>query len=476
MSELEHLMQQLMERRISRRHFMARAAGLGLTLPAVSTLAALCAPAPATPAAVAPTPTAPRATPTEAAPGKVSALVFAHFAEVPKQFVGAFSERSGIDVTMEEVVADNHRDKILSAHRVGSSPWDTLPLWASVGNEIAHNGWLEDLTDRVEAMFRPVLDDVMGGWSVFDATRFEGRIYGVPTALGGHILHWNAALLEERGVNPERPLSWYKERNSIEEFVEFAKATTFEKDGVPHWGFAENWGDQINYPFTSYLQMFGGRLFDLEQNQPYGEPTFDREPGVDALQFMVDLMHTHKVIDPASLTYNWVFDVTPGYFDGRTAFLSTWAFVNLIANIPGETKIAGHAKVAPNFGAETTATTDGTEYHAISALAPNGADAAWQFLSFLADKEVQDWQAKNTGWGTHFVSIANDPEVQEKVPYLWAVAESWRFPHSMSFTPDYNAAMEILRAELQSAIRQEKRPDAALQEAANRIRDVRKTY
>lgn len=480
--KFQHLVNDLRLGRLSRREFIKRAAALGLTVPMAALLDA-CAPAPTpTPApGVTPSPTAvPTPTPVPPTPTPVpkviDALIFSHYAECVRYAQGLFEEETGIKMNIEEVVAADHRDKLISTHRTGSSDWDILPQWASVVKEMAHNGWLMDLTDLITADFGPYIEDMIGGWRIFSPAKLVDRIYAFPTAAGGPCMMWNKALLEEAGLDPEKPLTWHNTPWSINEWVEYMKACTFEKDGVQYYGSLDNWGDQFDYVYTAYIQMFGGEILDLTQNPPWGEPVLNEEPGVEALQFMVDLLHKHKCVDPASMAANWCMDIMPPFFDGRIAFISSWLFIYAVANMPEESKIVGQVGVAPNPAAVTSATSDGTEYHAVSAYAPNGLENAWEFLRFLGSYPIQYDLVTKFKWEVLYDSLMTNPDVVKGKPQNWAATESFKYPHEMWFTPDYNAWVEIMRAEGHKALRLEKTPKEALDAAAEGIRALRATY
>ncbi|MCE7980875.1 MAG: extracellular solute-binding protein [Caldilinea sp. CFX5] len=446
--------------RLDRRRFLKLAALTGLGLSSARYLTG-CAPV------------QPGQAPAAGAVDLLNVALFSHDSEIQRAKGPAFTEATGIKLEFEDVVADSHRDKIISAHRAGSSPWDTVPLWASVVQEMADRGWLVDLTDLVAAGLGAQADDLVSGSSLFAAATYKDRIYAIPDKVGGPILQWNKALLSERGLDPEQPATWHSTKNSIDEFVGWAKELTYEKDGVQYWGYADNWGNQVGLTFHMLIQMYGGNSFDLSQNQPFGEPTMNSEEGVAALQWMVDLLNTHKCIDPASLTYNWVFDFTPGYLGGRTGFIITWPFVTHVAQDKEQSQIVDQNGFAPNFAAETSATVEGTEFQAISAYAPHGADAAWQWLEHATSKEMMRKQGLESGWAPIYKSLLNDPEITAKMFEGPVIAQSLDYPRQGYFTPDATQWDEILRNELHAALRLEKQPKEALDAAVEGIKAMR---
>lgn len=456
--KVQSLVADLQLGRISRRAFIKRALILGLSLPAATALLEACAPA---------------ATPTPAKPDKLNVLLFSHDADIQQAKGPAFEEKQGFPAEFEIVVADDHRDKLISAHRAGASSWDTLPLWATVAMEMADRGWLVDLTPYLEETLLKVTDDLVEGELLFAAATYKGKIYAVPDKVGGPILQWSNEILEKRGLDPERPSDWHKTPYSIDEFVEWAKECTFEEGGVQYWGFADQWGEQVSGTFTTLTQMFGGDAFDMTKNEPYGEPIMNCEEGVTALQWMVDLLHTHKCIDPASITYDWVFDFTPGYLGGRTAFIITWPFVTHVAQDPEQSAIVDKNGFAPNFAAETSATWEGTEFQAISAYAPHGPDAAWLWLEHMSSYEMMKLQGLESGWAPIYKSLLSDPEITKAMFEGPVIAQSLDYPHQGYFTPDSTQWDEILRGHIHAALRQEVSPKEALDAAVEDIKAMR---
>jgi multiple sugar transport system substrate-binding protein len=405
-------------------------------------------------------------------PASIRILEFNHYEDQPKSFIADFEAKTGVKVEMESITAKDTRDKLLTAHRAGSSAWDVVPLWATVTKEMAHRKWLVDITDRCKDYFGKVEDDLPGGWDgFFEPAMLSGRIYAVPDKIGGPILMWNKKILKDRGLDPERPYEWYKIPNSIDEFVEYAKACTFVENGVEHWGYVDQWGYEANVEFDIFLQMFGGKLLDLTKNPPWGEPLMNSAECVAALQWMVDLMNKHKAVDPASPTYNWCFDQFPPFFTGRVAFTITWPFGYGLAEDPTQSKIAGNTAFALNFAKKTTATTDGSEFEGVSVYAPHGIDWGWEWLKHKTSKEMMAKQNQSAWMSIYASQIAESP-----LPFAKTVLESWKYPHSGFFAADNEALIGIIDDEIHAALRMDKKSQDAMDSCVGRINDLRKTY
>ena len=397
--------------------------------------------------------------------GPLSVGVFSHFEELDRTLTASYPA----EITFEPMVADNHRDQIVSALRAGSSPWDVIPLWSFLTPDMAHRGWLADLTDRVREEFGEDFSDIVGGKGPFMNGFYNGKIYGVPVDVGGTILHWNKQLMTERGLDPEAPNTWHEEPGSINDFVEYAKALTFEKDGVPHWGFSDNWGEQAAISFNTFIQMHGGECMDLSGGDAFGRISFNDDPGVEALQFMVDLLHKHKVVDPASVTYNWVFDILPGYLDGRVGFLKTWPFVAAVAQDTTQSKVPGLVGFAPNFSAVTSATSQDPHFVAIPATAPAGVDAAWDYIKNRLSLPVQRQQAEAGSWAPIYSELYQEPAIRELFTTGDVIVKSLEYPSAVSATPDLQEWRSTLNAAISRALTLQLSPAEALNQAAEQV-------
>jgi len=410
----------------------------------------------------------------EKRPKEVRVAVFSHYEDVPRKVMAPYFEpRFGVPVVFETVVAAESRDKYIAAHRAGTSPYDSLELWATTVQEMADRGWLVDLTDWVNRMFGPDRGAIADVW---EAATYKGRIYAVPDKIGCPILQWNKELLKEAGLDPERPYEWWKTKNSINEFVEYAKATTYEKGGVQYWGYVDQWGYEVVVQYSIFAQMFGGKLMDTTKNQPWGEPAMNQQPAVEALQWMVDLLHKHKCIDPASLTYNWVFDFLPGYLQGNVAMVITWPFVTHVSENPEQSKIVGKTGFAPNFAKETTASVDGTEFFGVSKFAPNGIEAGLLWLEHVTSFDMQRRQGLHGVWAPIYKSLLTDPDITKTMYEAPVIRTSYEYPHSNFWTPDWERWTDILRKEIHAALRLEKTPQQAMDDAARRIKEEREAY
>jgi multiple sugar transport system substrate-binding protein len=433
--------------RHSRREILKRGATFGAGMGAASAMAALPV----------------RRAAAQGAPPNL--LIGSHMDPI-KQLITMYAEERGIAADVEEITSPDLQNKLTSAFLARRAPWDATFLTADIIASLASNDWLQSVDGFVAENVRDggqgtLLENGMG------AALFDGQAYGVPWAMGGPILHWNKRMLEEFGFDPEAPATWYETPNSWNTLVEWATTMTGERDGQPVYGFTDAWaGDHVLFLFGSLLQANGGRWLDDDL-----QPVMNSEQGVAALQFISDLLHVYKCIDPACITYTWVFDASPAYFDGNRGFFMSWPFVGGVANDPEGSKIAGQSGFAPNPALETTATVDGSEFFGIPAFTDN-EEAAYDFLQYVVSTEGMRVVAEG-GWAGIYSDVMQEPDILEQFPFYAAVATSYEYPVDGGWSPDRTTWTQLLQAQIHETLAQKKTPQAALDDAVKQIIESR---
>lgn len=388
--------------------------------------------------------------------GSLTVLIGSHMDPV-REIAKLYKEKYDVQPKLEEVTTPDLRSKVTTTFLSRSSPWDSVFVTAELAPELAEKEWLVragELIERVRGEGE-IMERALG------AVTYEGTVYAVPWTIGCPILHWNKQLLSDAGLDPEAPVDWHKTENSWDTLVEYAKKTTDAERDI--YGYTDAWaGTHVLYTWGSLLQMHGGTFFDDE-----GQPAMNSEAGIAATEKMVDLLHTHKVVDPAVTTYTWVFDASPGFLNGSRAFFITWPFISSLANTPEESKIAGKNGFAPNPAIETSASVDGSEFFAVPTFAEND-DEAWRFIELVSSREGQRIAAEG-GWAPMYAELLEDEELLKTFPVYTAVRQSYEYPVDGGWTPDRPMWTKILSDEIAQALGQEKSPKEAMQGAVTKI-------
>ncbi|HZW02810.1 MAG TPA: substrate-binding domain-containing protein [Anaerolineaceae bacterium] len=307
-------------------------------------------------------------------------------------------------------------------------------------HDIMYNcGWAPEFADYLLDFVDDLPADLVADLpaSSFSTVTWGGKRLGVIFTLSLMTLFYNTEHLSAIGIT-EPPKTW-------DELKGYAKELTGggRYGWVLNYGAPEGIGGVASY-WMIFLQQAGGKVYDEN-----GNPVFNNEAGVDALQFMMDLMES---TDPGAISYVGINDATNVFSSGQASMMMNWPFMWTPANDPATSAIAGKvgSAILP-AGAAGSASIDGTDAYTISKLSPN-PDLARNLIEFYLDKEVQKRQVLDTGWLPIRMSVLNDPEVQEKAPNAAVILEQAKYPYDSFVTPDYNAITTAIGVEIQKAL------------------------
>ena len=121
---------------------------------------------------------------------------------------------------------------------------------------------------------------------------WDGGIYALPRDYGNQNLCYNLDLLEAEGITPP-PVDWEENDFTFDVFLDMCKALT-KKVGnkTEQWGFLVNRGWR---PWASWVYNNGASVVSKDARGVATGITLAEPQGVEALQFLQDLMYTHEV-------------------------------------------------------------------------------------------------------------------------------------------------------------------------------------
>ncbi|CAH1689872.1 Extracellular solute-binding protein [Hyphomicrobiales bacterium] len=233
-----------------------------------------------------------------------------------------------------------------------------------------------------------------------DQVTQDGKLKALPIRHATTALHYNAALLAEKGIQ-QAPASF-------EDLVKTAKALS--ERGAGRYGLSidgTNAGGTFNV-----LMAYGATLTDAK-----GQVSADAEALTRAFQALADLYAAGAL--PSNFTAMGIDQITQGIWQGRIA-MSVQPFNRYLTyNDKAKTDYAGQIKVAafpategqtPPFVARTTV------WSAAIPAASKNKERACALLRQLADPETVVRMTLN-GNGPVRTNAYDDPRVKEAVPY-----------------------------------------------------------
>jgi multiple sugar transport system substrate-binding protein len=293
--------------------------------------------------------------------------------------------------------------------------------------------------------------------SAFRAVEWQGETYGLVFTLSLLTLYFNAEHFAEAGISAA-PANWAELKETAAELT---------RDG--RFGWSSNYatpdgiGGTASY-FMVFLQQAGGRMWNDD-----GLPAFHDETGVDALQFMVDLMPS---TDPAALTSTSVIEPTNAFRAGRVSMMMNWPFMwSSVQDIKLSSVIGQVGTAILPAGPAGSASIDGADAWSVLTKSP-APEIALNLIKFYLDPGVQKQQALETGWLPIRKSVYADPDVQEALPHAATVLAQAAHPYNSFLTPDYAEVTLALGLEVQAALQGQKSPADALADAAETVTEI----
>ena len=343
----------------------------------------------------------------------------------------AFTESTGIQVNPTFVAYEELAPKILTS--ASSGGYDVILgdcIWPA---QFAKAGLVLDVTDRVEAL---ELDDIYQG--ALDATRYEGRYYGMPWLNDVKYMFVNTELLKQAGIE-ELPATW-------DELIEDAKAV--KEQGICEYPIAGCYAQAecLICDYTCIAGSFGGAFVD-ENNQP----TLNSEENVAALDFMASTLQD-GLCNPKSLEMI-EDDVLSTFAAGNAVFAINWTYQYASMNDESQSSVAGQGVIMPIPGTDKaeSATVNGGMPLMITAGCGH-PDEAWEYMQFLASKEMQAEYCANAL--PIWKSLYTDEGVIEKAGKEVVAASQIQFDYIVNrpMVPYYNELSTSMQSEIQRVL------------------------
>jgi multiple sugar transport system substrate-binding protein len=353
----------------------------------------------------------------------------------------------GLKVENTFVAYEALHDKIVISAPAGT--FDVVLIDCIWPTELASKKMILDVTDRYPAGWDA---DILPG--TLGAVTYQDKRYGVPWIAGGKVFFYNGALLTKAGVAASQMTTW-------EGCV--AAAKTLKAKKIVEFPFIWSWSqaEAIICDYTQLLGAFGGSFLDAA-----GKPAFNTGGGLQALEWMVMTLD-EGLTNPAS-TKSLEDDVKKSLLSNQAVMALNWDYVYAASHDAKETSTPGQVVMAtsPAGPGGKNPGCDGGMGLSITAGCKN-PDAAWKLIAHLASKEQMVAHSANT---LPIWKSAYTPELSKGREQM-VEADQKTFGNLIERPPvaNYNAISQVLQASLQQALLGQKKPKAALDDAAKQI-------
>ena len=366
-----------------------------------------------------------------------------------------FETATGIKVNQTQVSYNDLLNKITTSVE-GGADVDVVEMDTIWTAQFASAGWVEDISDKITDAIKSDVPE-----SALSAVTYNGKLYGMPWFNSAKHLFYNEKLLKDAGFDAPPA--------TLDEFVEQAKATT--KEG--QWGSTWCWKQAEGMICDWVAIMFTNK--DAQILDANGQAVFNEMGGTDALQWMVDILYTHKAADPASLE-NTETEVLRALETGTYALTYNWEGTLPEANDPAKSQAAPNVKIGllPGSKDVKSASVNGSEGWAILANAQR-KDNAWKLLEYMVSPAWQKQAALTIGDYPVLSSLYSDPELEKNIADFALYGEQFNYLAVRPQVPGYAQKSDIIQRYLHEALLQKMPPKEAMDAAVDEVNKANNT-
>ena len=288
----------------------------------------------------------------------------------------------------------------------------------------------------------------------------QGKLWGLPFAVSTPVFYYNANLLERAGLDPNKPARTWEEMRAHAQ-----KLTQGDQKGV-----AFNYTITGNWTFQAMVECAGGRMCS-----PDGlKAQFSEPPGVRALTYWTDLVLRDGVTVPTlySGAANAFYTGKLGYINTTTASLDA---IRTNIQFPREQL---RTSLFPTDGTKPRRVPAGGNNVFVLGATPPLQRAGWDLVKFLVSASGTSLMSQTSGYMTVRKSTMDRPEqmgtylkenpvarttydqVNDMVPW-----HEWE-------TGDAVGVRNIILKAQEDALKGEKTPSRALEDAAAQVRPL----
>jgi multiple sugar transport system substrate-binding protein len=312
----------------------------------------------------------------------------------------------------------------------GQAGPDVMAIHGAFFIPMASKGALLDLGDRVkqsgdEKDFSP---------AILSICQYEGKLYSLPRYTSVYSLFYNKTLFDEaKQPYPGSGKSW-----TWDDYLKSAKALTKDNngDGKPdQWGCViDFWGARM-YP---WLWQNGASLM----NEDRSKCVLDTPAATEAVQFVYDLRHKHKV---AAASDNAEQNAS------LNAFVQ--GHIGMYITGPWDVQLLRQTKdlqwdVAPLPQKKQAATLLGTENYGIWSGTKH-PDEAWELFNYLLSAEAQTMMADKLEKMPSRLSVLNGAYGQTETDYNRKVfVDALSYARQPENIPEWSQVKDLIQNQL----------------------------
>ena len=371
--------------------------------------------------------------------------------EVFEALIPICEEELGIRVEWSSLPRDQ---LVIRATTLGQARSDLVDVYSTHFSTVPQFfEFLEPLQDHFD---QATLDDFLP--ASIDPAIIDGDLYQIPRYFDARMMFYRTDIFDEAGL--ALPTNW-------EELLETALALNDPNEG--RYGLVQvGQGNAVMRHFSDFLWQAGGDFLDEEFR-----PIFNQSAGVEALQFLVDLVHVHQVVPPGSVGFGWT-EARTIFAQGAGAMHYDWPSAPPHFDDPTRSVVAGLYSFAPIPGFRTDISTAVSHGFGINRYSSQ-KELATEFITCMTstDQQQREYGVRGTlparRSAIELVVDAADGLEKERLQALEAIVESGR---SWPAIAEMAQVERVIADELERALIRAKTPQQALDDAARSVEAI----
>lgn len=384
-----------------------------------------------------------------------------------ERLIEEFRKERGIEVELlrQPTDSDQRRQGLVIPLKARQRDPDVFLMDVVWLAQFAASGWLEPLGPRmkgngpaVDVFFRRVLDLV---------DRHGGELVALPVYVDGGLLYYRQDLLAQFGL-PGPPETW-------EQLIAYAaKVQAEERETNPDFSGFVWQGAQYEGLICNYLEVAasgGGGILTRG-----GKIVLDTPQNREAVQFMRDLIHRHRLSPPDTFTAMKEEEVREAFQQGNALFERNWPYAWALHQSVGS-PVRDKVGIAPlpHFPSGKSVSTLGGWHVGISRHS-DAKEQSWELVKFILSYRTQKSLALNLGWNPGRRDLYRDPEVLERLPHFARLREVFDHALPRPVLPYYSQVSTVIQRHLNAALADRASPAEALAAAEAEVRRISERY
>ncbi|MGQ0569733.1 MAG: ABC transporter substrate-binding protein [Armatimonadota bacterium] len=314
-------------------------------------------------------------------------------------------------------------------------------------------GWLAPLDQWFS---REKREEYLPG--AIQANVIGGKIYGIPWYTDGGMLYYRKDLMQK--YNAKVPTTW-------DELIATAQRITQGENNPQLIGFLFQ-GARIEALANFFFEVLwsnGGAILDAN-----GKVIVDNGKGLEALNFMLDLVRKHRVT-PQGVTTLPTDDTRAVFQDGRVVFMRNWSYAYGL--FQGEnSKVVDRVGIAPlPRGSAGSAATLGGWNLAVSSFSRN-KEAAFRLVEFMTGPVAQKSMATQLSTVPTRKETFGDSIVKQRAPHYPDMLKVVLNARPRPQIADYPRLSSIVQTNLHAALTNQISADEAVNRMTREIRSL----